>query len=205
MSTKEHPIPFSDEMVRAVLDGRKTQTRRPVKPQPAGNFYLSGDTIIDAPKGELMATRIRCPFGGPGDRLWVRETWGLTAAENWGPFEIYDVLQGEAALLRRDLKMAVHYQATDVYPNMDWRRSSHMPRWASRINLEVTTVRVERVQDISDEDARAEGCKPIYYGSAISAVEPFAELWDSIYAKKGCGWNRNPWVWVGEWPALKPA
>ena len=175
---KERPILFSGPMVRAILDGRKTQTRRPVKPQP----FVATTSMFDISK---------CPLGQPGDRLWVRETWRKDA-----------------------LGTVVEYRATTsalmefIAP---WRPSIHMPRWASRITLEITRVWVERVQDITEDEAKAEG---IVDGGCMTCGKPetcgcqnprpdrrdsFANLWQSIYGT----WDANPWVWAVEFRRVK--
>lgn len=184
---KERPILFSGEMVRAILEGRKTMTRRVIKPQPAGEWAAPGKTA--------------CPYGQPGDRLWVRETWRKT---NWTD----EPNRGE---------WRVFWRATekeDSRNNGLWRPSIHMPRWASRILLEVVSVRVERVQDISEEDARAEGVewqneRPCWVNYldredwSPTARDSFRTLWDSINAKRGYGWDANPWVWVVEFKKIE--
>ena len=175
---KERPILFSGEDVRAILDGRKTQWREVVKPQPepvSFGWRFGGRDIgekvwpLDAPK--------LCPYGQPGDRLWVRETWGVNPCYN-GDEILYRASGHGSAIIR-------------------WRRSSHMPRWASRINLEVTGVRVERLCSISEADALAEGCCPFSddFGSYHARVA-FCQLWESIYGPES--WDANPWVWVVE-------
>ena len=142
---KERPIIFSGPMIRAILEGRKTQTRRIVKPNCLSKLS---------------------PYGRTGDRLWVRETWGHNPE---GPGYVY---RSDG-----DFDMKFHGDR--------WRPSIHMPRWASRITLEVTGVRVERLQDINEEDALAEGVE-----------HAFRSLWESI---NGPGsWDANPWVWVVE-------
>ena len=163
---RERPIIFSGEMVRAILDGRKTQTRRVIKPQ---RDYC-------------------CLYGKPGDRLWVRETWCLG-----------DDLDGNEA---------IYFRADAPPGDYIWSPSIHMHREASRITLEVTDVRVERVQEISADDAEAEGIpthvvehtfRKCYRGAgerAAKRIEYFSRLWDNLNAKRGYGWDANPWVWV---------
>jgi uncharacterized protein YhfF len=170
--TKERPILFSAPMVRAILSGRKTQTRRRVKPQHG--FSPS------------MRTAEYCaqisPYGAPGDRLWVRETF-LHVADFHG-------------------KDVTWYRADDdTFPGQ-WKPSIFMPRAASRITLEVTGVRVERLNEMPPEDARSEGCgsAEIPWMSGPLASDPwrntYAQLWESI---NGAGsWAANPWVWVIE-------
>lgn len=181
---KERPILFSSEMVKAILEGRKSQSRRVIKPQPKGAWAAPGRTM--------------CPYGQPGDKLWVRETWCLRATadhfeQGHKLFAKGDWLAGTYEFLRWDrVPMEVLYRATDDGRN--WRPSIHMPRWASRITMVIRDIRVERVQDISEADAIAE-----LGGRAAGIVNErghFMELWDSINAKRGFGWDANPWVWV---------
>jgi hypothetical protein len=210
----ELPILFSAPMVRAILDGRKTQTRRVVKPQPPPAAAVRAMAGVDyglftdhrSPNefreclggAEASAVpRFRCPYGVSGDRLWVREAWGLHDTQpNDGPDNAH-----------------VYYRATDgdrhYLRYQLWRPSIHMPRWASRITLEVTEVRVERVQDISEDDAQAEGVDPgcltcgenCVYSGGCGYCRPcyrdsFIGLWEQINAKRGFGWDVNPWVWA---------
>ena len=182
---KERPIIFSGEMVRAILDGRKTQTRRVIKPQP--------DHIHTFQKGILLPQigdkEIRCPYGQPGDRLWVRETW----AKN-NPV----------------LDAKVCYRADLMSPDLGkpWKPSIYMPRWASRITLEIVNVRVERVQEITEADVIAEGIGAFTLARGVLSDAPpdprwkFIELWNSINANRGYGWEINPWVWVIEFKVL---
>lgn len=176
---KERPILFSGPMVRAILEGRKTMTRRVVKP----NLFIerNGGNLPPIEQshayfGVFCSRHVSCPYGQPGDRLWVRETWarGMTDEE-------------------------LYYRATDKEitdeereEGMRWKPSIHMPRWASRITLEVTEVRVERLQGITEADSVAEGIKPLQGG----AVSDFRLLWDHLNASRGYGWDANPWVWV---------
>lgn len=189
---KEHPILFSASMVRAILEGRKTQTRRVVKPQPiAAKKYVGGGFVehrpnrTDGGKDRTAVGAPSCflarvsPYGGPGDRLWVRETWGIAGDMPHDPGYVE---------YRADCSGNFN-EVGDLVPR--WRPSIHMRREDSRITLEITDVRVQRVQDISEADALAEGCR-----SAIRHSAVFADLWDSINARRGFGWNANPWVWV---------
>ncbi len=231
---KEIPILFSAPMVRATLDGRKTQTRRVINPQPEyqNGLWLfkwgaacSGDTM---PVVIGHATQSACPYGTPGDRLWVRENWRV-GAWAWGAnllaidyladsFYRKDWLRVPSDQFERLLNQSIedarkHFGVQSQYK---WkpgespcrvRPSIHMPRWASRITLELVNVRVERVQSISEEDAVAEGFEESLDGGDgvftdvyghISARENFSGLWDHINAKRGFGWDANPWVWVVE-------
>jgi hypothetical protein len=200
---KEHPIIFNGDMIRAILDGKKTQTRRVIRPQPkrifglftsdAGRLFIETERIFLNRKAKEMG-RIYFPYGAEGSHLWVRETWAMR-------------LDTEA-----DTDKARHYlryRSDGTNLEMEWhnygrwRPSIHMPRWASRITLEVTGVKVERVQDITEEDAKAEGVelgRVIGYGrlGMRSYREGFIEVWDEINHKRGYGWSDNPWVWAIE-------
>jgi hypothetical protein len=189
---KERPILFNGEMVRAILEGKKTQTRRIVKYIPSlgepeqwchkrNKYSLIGDY------------RRFCPFGKPGNLLYVRETFGAWPHMMGG-------LQMDTLEYRADGEYC-----GDHAENWRWRPSIHMPRWASRIDLVIKNVRIERVNDITEEDAIAEGVKSTttltddgldYTG--LYAAEHFQILWDSINKKRGYGWDKNPWVWVIE-------
>jgi hypothetical protein len=191
---KERPILFNAEMVRAILDGRKTQTRRIMKFVETNQPPTNPDKFI-ATDG-FLAT---CPYGIPGDRLWVRETWCAVAD---GPIGICPGIayRVDNSIAWRDTLP----DGTTVYnaskPQIwKWRPSIHMPRWASRITLEVVSVRVERVQDIGDTDALAEGIYPITdsLSNCNGARYYFQSLWDSINAAPHA-WADNPWVWVVE-------
>lgn len=200
----EHPIIFSAPMVRAILEGRKTQTRRVVKlphANPLGQWEPTtfGGGGIYTTKGEkvphqgaIWHTRtgdvIGCPYGQPGDRLWVRETWGCKDADRPGVRDGRKPQPGDSIQYAANDADAWQWRVPGALP---WRPSIHMPRWASRITLEITDVRVQRVQDISEEDALAEGCR-----SQIKHSAAFADLWDSINESRGFGWNANPYVWA---------
>ena len=185
---KERRILFSGPMVRAILDGRKTQTRRAIHPD-IGNWLEEvspGDWryIVDIPEGSMPAIEA-CPYGQPGDRLWVRETFAVQP-------ELWAAGHGP---------QPIHYLADtprDQIEDYVVKPSIHMPRWASRITLEITDVRVERVQEIAIDDIYAEGCPPISCGDedASELYEWFSGLWDDINAKRGYGWDANPRVWV---------
>lgn len=277
---KERPILFSGEMVRAVLDGRKTQTRRVCKKTSGGHLKEIGGNRRWHPEDPNAVDA--CPYGQPGDKEWRREPipasgwyhvrglldesiggdgravwvdvvakdaylWGfsreddpesmgldgdidertvewkrpgdhLWVRETWATHECHDV---SSAINRCGKSSDLRVYRADGWSNGAahmrgrWRPSIHMPRWASRITLKVTDVRVERVQDISEEDAIAEGITipPAHIGVDMSGmpiehpdghmgpVDIFAELWDSINAKRNGGiysWESNPWVWVVE-------
>lgn len=181
------PVLFNGAMVRAILAGAKTQTRRVVKPQPPEHvvrlrqWYQRPAEWVDADGSNYSA---RCPLGAPGDDLWVRETWAEHEPDDVQGTRVYyraDHAGGEA----------------QVRPGMflRWTPSIHMPRWASRLTLRVTSVRVERLHAISEDDARAEGVQTLDpRTSAASARECFADLWSEISGRES--WDANPWVWV---------
>ncbi|HBM2814562.1 TPA: morphogenetic protein [Enterobacter hormaechei] len=198
---KERGMIFNGEMVRALLDGRKTQTRRPVKfPLIDKNMgcELAGNELA----GELAAGDYwNSPFGKPGDRIWVRETWAEAGAG-----------APDLKLYRADYPEHVpaHYENVPPADEIRWTPSIHMPRWASRLTLEITCVRVERLNSISQEDAQAEGMeltgwRPTYSdpdsgGEVWTPYDNFAQLWESIYGEES--WKANPWVWVIEFKVV---
>ncbi len=212
--TREKPILMSAPMVHAILEGRKTQTRRVGKP----DFWRCLDPGDAEDRYHALAS---CPYGQPGDRLWVRETFGVcspAACDGMSDADFTKKRDAEGRL--QDLIYAATapegFEWNDE-PESRWRPSIHMPRWASRITLEVVSVRVEQLNDISEEDARAEGCDPYIFGhgpaSALDlSCEPgmrtdcmyrngFEFLWDSINAKRA-PWSSNPWLWVVEFRKL---
>lgn len=201
---KERPILFSGPMVRAILDGSKTQTRRVVKPQPkhprVHEFKnpLTSELVWGYPiPTDSIVTKIdgfTCPYGKAGDRLWVRETFSW----NGDGFSIRDL-----EFLRSEQPVNLIYRADGVLAG-GWKPSIYMPRWASRLTLEITDVRVQRLQDIDHDDAMAEGCfntgagfsfDMVKLGESDHAETAFAHLWDSINGKAH-PWNSNPWVWA---------
>lgn len=209
---KERPILFSAPMVRAIQAGTKTQTRRVVKLTGAGRVKAQGSPRnwhIDDPEAVLA-----CPYGQPGDRLWVRETFVVERQvehdqppphADGRPIQRCDDFGGMQW-------RQPHYRATDPTPELAyedgsgepecrWKPSIHMPHWASRITLEIVSVRVERLKDISEPDARSEGCEPAWFGKRFAGYSTaFAQLWESI---NGAGsWDANPWVWVVEFRKL---
>lgn len=196
----EKPIIFSADMVRAILEGRKTQTRRVVKPQPSGGLRWNA-VVVNGHGGwtDMHGDPRGCPYGKTDCRLWVRETWGYSAA-----------LPTSAHYTRDDSTWCAYpdmrgYKADDPPGNWCWKPSIHMPRWASRITLQVTDVRVERVQDISEADAMAEGVVAWHDTVDGTVYRPeFHLLWDSINATRGFGWSANPWVWVIEFERVQP-
>ena len=205
---KERPILFSGPMVRALLDGSKTQTRRVVKPQPT-HFNPVGVPRLAKPVGPNAV--ITCPYGQPGDRLWVRESWAPDPPcdGTWGYTTWAGCREGQIAGVPDRFRHPrfCNYAANWLHGPIRWTPSIHMPRWASRITLEITGVRVERLQDISEADAKAEGIEKTpsgfwsLYGQAdvdgtYSPRSSYRALWESI---NGPGsWDANPWVWVVE-------
>lgn len=229
---KTRPILFNGAMVRAILDGRKTQTRRIVK-LPA--FHEWGDGFDgqimyskDEKFGGFSVDELSCPIGRISDHLWVRETWGLNEPSPcmYDPIDDRDLPESSYIMASGGQDVLAYWKNRVVYRSSikgnhtdrevkKWRPSIHMPRWASRIQLEITGVRVERLNDISSEDSIAEGIERV--GGATSCcpwrnyrkghtgemdmhcsapARSYMTLWESI---NGAGsWNANPWVWVIE-------
>lgn len=189
---KEHPILFSAPMVRGILENRKTQTRRIVKPQPEQfgsmiRMEVKGHGITANPSLANVWGGV-CPYGQPGDRLWVRETFYCDDFRYpRGPVEEMRKLM----YYRADVPSG-RFEDADEWgePGSHWKSSIHMPRWASRITLEITDVRVQRLQDISEDDAIAEGCQR-NDGPRGAPIGQFRELWNSINGN----WDANTWVW----------
>ncbi|MNH86056.1 hypothetical protein D3C73_385110 [compost metagenome] len=215
---KELPILFSAPMVRAILGGRKTVTRRAVNPQPAltdgSGFSWKGHLFgrgADDRETSRNFSKHCCPFGKPGHRLWVRETWYCDHFEVMrGPYLKPDDLDIGEALDDGTLVYAADGLTPYEADQPVWKPSIHMPRWVSRILLEITDVRVERLQEISRSDIRAEGlvCPPEL---TIDDVSPnyrdwypaaWRELWESINGADS--WSANPWVWVVEFKRVTP-
>ena len=207
-STKERPIIFSTEMVKAILDLKKTQTRRVIKPQPTwtdGTYCVWGHTFAMGLGKMLIEEMLAyCPYGQVGDRLWVRETF--CEPSNSVPFSHPAYHYSPYLYAADDNKMFIPLGGNWYQHNNDfkWSPSIFMPRLASRINLEITNIRAERVQDISDKDVQEEGCKyPQWQGSFTSWKGAYKALWDSINAKRGYSWESNPWVWVIEFKVIR--
>lgn len=205
---RDRPIIFSGPMVRAILEGRKTQTRRVIK----GCVERGGEYTHERHEQGWFP---RCPYGVPGDRLWVRETWRLIAwdgdVKTVGIDYPADGDSGCTNYVNRDDHLAIARRLL----SRKKRPSIHMPRWVSRITLEVAGVRVERVQEIAEADAIAEGidvenvwgignAAPDPDGGYTDPVTAFHKLWDSINAKRGYSWESNPFVWVVEFKVVKP-
>lgn len=190
---------FNGEMVRAILDGRKTQTRRIMKNQPAGDYPDTPALIRSAGGGFQWyghygeSSIFNCPFGAVGDRIWVQETWAEAGAG-----------APDLKLYRADYPEHVptHYENVPPADEIRWTPSIHMPRWASRLTLEITGVRVERLRDLSEDDAKSEGMTPPS-GGVLPGWEyriNFRDLWMSIYGADN--WETNPWVWVIEFKVV---
>ena len=211
---KERPILFSGPMVRALLNDNKTQTRRVLKVPhenpmgkwevlpfggPNGGHTRDGKTvpyqnvISHTRTGEIIA----CPYGQPGDRLWVRESFA----------HVYNTNAEPLARSPEDVAYMADGMTADRHVYGAWKPSIHMPRWASRIILDITSVRVERLQDISDADCIAEGCTQNHNGyyrggphpesgmkQMATAKDAYRDLWESINGPNS--WAANPWLWV---------
>ena len=220
---KEHPIIMQAESVRAILNGTKTQTRRVIKGQPEpgcriGNYSDNKSNIVewvfaDSDGDPIDEPSFNCSYGVIGDHLWVKEMW-----RTGGDLDAFNATQ------IREFAQEAGYAEGPYGPlwysggvYRTWggadmhdfgkpgkkRNSRFMPRWASRITLEITVVRVERVQDISEEDAKAEGVDAVSMdavprGAVWSRRQDFAQLWDLINAKRGYSWDKNLWCWVIE-------
>ena len=181
---KERPILMSAPMVCALIEGRKTQTRRVVALREFGpSDTLGYQWHFRDRRGlwnDISTERLLelCPYGVPGDRLWVRETWHHEDASCFDP--------------KCGQPTHIFYRVTEPYPeSIRWRPSIFMPRWASRITLEITDIRVQRVQEISPDDIVAEGIP-----KHLNADTEYIRLWDSLNAKRGYSWASNPWVWA---------
>lgn len=200
---KDRPILFSAPMVRAILAGTKTQTRRALKPQPIYDGRFAGGWKVVGKNGHEAATcspliAELCPYGQPGDRLWVREAWldlqGTGIERVTGDPSRY--------AYAADTPSGSHGDECRKNYGLKWRPSIHMPRAASRITLEITGVRVERLQDISEEDALAEGVNnSLHMPGGRFANENFAHLWWTIHGDGS--WEENPWVWVVEFKRVE--
>ena len=224
---EERPIIFSALLIPGLLDGSKTQTRRVIKPQPSCDCINPNwhGQIIDW-KGwkyegregwfcyrcgsglhaydEWSSHGIICPYGQVGDRLWCKETWAIARCTVG---EYVDVMyKADQGMGRLQLKTVPWFEGLKLPKDCDiWHSGRFMPRWASRILLEITEVRVERLQEITDADAIASGASvfPLLTGVTLSGAPGLAsaryaylQFWDSLNAKRGYPWSMNPWPWV---------
>lgn len=221
---RERPIIFNADMVRAVLDGRKTQTRRIIQ-SPAKNMQANGQKVIDyrEPGDKWYGEHVfsmrnqsgtwcdytkeqflaKCPFGAVGDHLWVRETFRVHSRATDVATLVYKASEQQSWTQQTHRVPIEHCHKPAVVDK--WTPSIHMPRWASRIALVITGVRVERLQDISHSDAKSEGC---WYGRgggepdfAVNPSDHFPTLWASIYGEES--WQADQWVWVIEFKRVE--
>jgi len=196
---KERPILFSGPMVRAILDGHKTQTRRIITPQPVfdGYWWSHKDYSTNGEESfrEGMPFFGKCPHGQQGDRLWVRES---CCSDGWSVHYAADNDHREFGDSRCDDVIKLHHYAGGFSKQVP---SIHMPRWASRIDLEIVGLRVERLNQITPEDAVSEGIEAFAAEHKLTGywTTAFSRLWSTIHAADGSnGWAANPWVWVVE-------
>ena len=225
---REHPLLMKGPLVRAILAGLKTQTRRLIKKESLPDEGFKWDEClckeIDPSDTPCVTCAVRFPdIPEAGDRLWVRETWGIGAR----PCLVEGGREGieyraDEGFLEDDISLLPLYSVEppeghtlDEYCKRGWRPSIHMPRWACRLVLPLVSVRVERVQDITEEDAKAEGVEPVLMrgiGSYPEWMRPtmrevgghqkaFELLWKQIYGD--ASWDANPWVWVAEWDHIE--
>lgn len=211
---KERPIQFSEQRVRALLIGQQTQTRRIMKTQAfgPGQDHHEGVHAFDVTANHLHGVKMKlmsdisqhCPYGKPGDILWVRETWRgpIVPEAQMGDFERDPLLFRTPAFCqyRADSAELDHHPEAEQF---GWQTAIHMPRWASRINLEITSVRAEKIQDISDDDIMAEGVQTDTHFlnnfftmnmNSESPKEAYRKAWQKQYG--ATSWEVNPWVWV---------
>lgn len=216
---RERGIIFNAEMVRAVLEGRKTQTRRVIKDCPAvqdgwypDRYNNSDEWTFWGARGSSDAGRctlpfVKCPFGEVGDRLWVRETWIPDAPRDgtWADVSFYGCKGSPLSMIPKRYRKpehCIHRASWDGSEMVGWTPSIHMPRWASRITLEITGVRVERLYAITLGDICKEfGCGLYDFRPATYGFQAWEELWKSIYGEES--WQANPWVWVIEFKRVE--
>ena len=199
----EHPILFSTDMVKAILEGRKTQTRRVNKLEG-----LDGDSpYYETREGDLVPINDMCPYGQVGDSLWVRETWGSLGWHQGDEIPIHKIGDDDVIYLQEIIEKCPDFQwmgddedieyREDGREKTHWKPSIFLPRKYSRITLEITEIRVQRLQEISPNDCRDEGVEPFLY------TINYRKLWDSINGKK-YPWESNPWVWAISFKVLVP-
>lgn len=215
---KVRPILFSGPMVRALLEGRKTQTRRIIHPQPI--IDVRGEMLWNSNRGPVeyltrVGAKYWCKHGHIGDLLYVRETWvpnePMRFRENKGycrtTGQFADAVYQDAINLIGGITYRADYDGAGLDDDVRWNSALHLPRWLSRLTLRITDVRVQRLQDISEEDARAEGAVAAiaghvaFQGPIESYRRGFSILWDGI---NGAGeWDTNPWVWAISFDVIK--
>ncbi len=198
----EHPILFTTPMVRAILEGRKTQTRRVIRQKiyTHSSGYKLMQRIGYVNLALMSKQIIKSPFGWPGDVLWVRETWRVCSLVDYQAFDIEYKADGTTRRIRDDFEPSGR-------PAGEWYPSIFMPRRFCRLLLRVVEVRVQRVQEISADDGQAEGIDISAIpglGSDACIVKAFAGLWDSINARRGHPWSANDWVWAITFERIKP-
>lgn len=226
----EHPILFSTDMVKAILNGTKTQTRRVIKPKVAYNANYESINGLGYHQWYqspiLMTYQRKCPYGISGNKLWIRETWSPVMSyedgvairykdntelfrevpeelcdwheREWTRHDNFFKSQGVKNSSDREFDYDGLWIQGQYWPFEKWHPSIHMPKFCARIWLDVLSIRVAKLQDISEDDAIAEG---ISGGDWLGdPIGEFAKLWDSINKKRGYGWDKNPWVWVVNFP-----
>ena len=227
-NVKERPILMNTESVGGILGNRKTQTRRVIKPQPDYSILKKG-VVLEAHKCPVLGPvhlgrkewglygkpyqptavpcfAYDCPYGKIGDRLWVRETWQQFFPKDWERWPAMLDYYHKKCAWNNECKIFYKANGPEEHPEygkVNWKPSIHISRIHSRIDLEITDIRIEKVQDISWDDLVAEGylmenCinRPsIKYATMSALLEWFIPLWDSINAKRGYGWETNPYVW----------
>jgi len=185
---KETPIIMSGDLPFKIMRGQKTMTRRTKglkeineEPDAWEIEAHDGDTWVFRNKETWVRKFIRCPYGQVGDELWVKETWAINVLTNKPMYK-------------------ADFDDSFEKPVNGWKPSIFMSRWASRISLQITELRAERLQEIWMRDAIAEGCSldfdMAHFGNYTDPISKFQELWDSLNAKRGYAWEKNPWVWV---------
>jgi hypothetical protein len=204
---KERPIIFTGDRPKGILEGIITQTRRVIKPQPelkrckpyegVSYWFWKNREFYNTPHF------IRnCPYGVVGDRLWVRETWGVYCEIVNGYEDLYGVCyKADMKYAEPDRRATNYFKLPKDLSGIYWRSSIHIPKWAARIWLEITGIRVERLQDISETDCWKEGLPKNRIWS--NTKKQWIQLWDSLNAKRGYPWEKNRWVWVIEFKRIE--
>lgn len=196
--SKEHPIIYSTPMIKAYMEDRKTMTRRVMKPQPKmiheifqHQGYVYAQTELLERDKNLLNGCVRCPYGQPGDALWIRQTFFANLGKLLFTKE-------ELSRLKNDKEFNELAQSSGLQIDVKWTPAIFMPRKWSFYTQTITSIRVERLQDITEEDAEKEGIEFVL--THKTRRDQFATLWDSINAKRGYPWASNPWIWVISYP-----